>query len=121
MRITRTYTLAAAAVAIIGGLAATASAEEIDKTYLRKGTEEVRVFTRDGKLYCLRTSDQFEMCYGMEKQDDGTWKGNQMRHPMIGNSITFHGTVVIGSNKKMSIKGCQLGGLFCDSEIWDEK
>ena len=121
MRMTRTYALAAAVVAVIGGLAATASAEEINKTYLRKGTEEVRVFTHEGKLYCRRTSDQFEMCYGMERQDDGTWKGNQMRHPMMGKSITFDGTVVIGSNKKMSIKGCQFGGIFCDAEIWDEQ
>ncbi|MFQ5438200.1 MAG: DUF2147 domain-containing protein [Paracoccaceae bacterium] len=116
-------TTSALALALMAsGFAATgALAEKINKTYIRKGTEEVRVFTVEGKLYCRRTSDDFEMCYGMEQQPDGTWKGNQMRHPMMGKMMTFDGTVVIGSNKKMSIKGCQLGGLFCDSEVWDEK
>jgi len=109
------------AIAASSFAASGAFAAAINKTYLRKKTQEIRVFTVDGKLYCRRTSDNFEMCYGMEKQPDGTWKGNQMRHPMMGKKMTFDGTVVIGSNKKMSIKGCQLGGLFCDSEVWDEK
>jgi len=97
------------------------SAAEVNKTYMRKGTQEVRVFTSKGKLYCRRTSDNFEMCHGMTKVSAGTYKGNKMKHPDMPKFMTFDGTVVIGSNKKLSIKGCMVGGAICANEIWDEK
>ncbi len=104
----------------LGGFAASA-AEEVNKTYLRKGDQEIRVFTHEGKLFCRRVSDGFEMCHGMENTDAGTWKGEKMKHPDMPKFMTFNGTVVIGTNKKMSIKGCAAGDSLCDAEIWDEK
>ena len=108
----------AAALAIAG---AVASAQEVNKTYIRKGSQEIRVFTSDGKLYCRRTSDNFELCHGMTKTGPGTYKGNKMKHPDMPKFMTFDGTVVIGSNKKLKIEGCMIGGAVCDAEIWDEK
>jgi uncharacterized protein (DUF2147 family) len=102
-------------------LATTAGAADVNKTYMRKGDQEIRVFTSDGKLYCRRTSDNFEMCYGMEEAGNGTWKGANMKHPDMPKFMTFDGTVVVGSNKKLSIKGCMVGGSVCDEEIWDEQ
>jgi uncharacterized protein (DUF2147 family) len=102
-------------------LATGAGAAEVNKTYLRKGDQEVRVFTHEGKLYCRRTSDNFEMCYGMEESAAGTWTGANMKHPDMPKFMTFDGTVVVGSNKKLSIKGCMVGGAVCDEEIWDEQ
>lgn len=115
--------LAVAVAITLGGITATAAyaATDVNKTYLRKGTQEIRVFTDGGKLYCRRTSDSFELCHGMEQQADGSWAGNSMKHPDMPKFMTFNGTVVIGSNKKMSIKGCAAGNSLCDQEIWDEK
>jgi len=112
-------TALAAAMAMTGF--STLSAAEVNKTYLRKGDQEIRVFTSKGKLYCRRTSDNFELCHGMDKVSPGTYKGAKMKHPDMPRFMTFDGTVVIGSNKKLSIKGCMVGGAICDQEIWDEK
>jgi uncharacterized protein (DUF2147 family) len=98
-----------------------ASAQEVNKTYIRKGEQEIRVFTVDGKLFCRRTSDSFEMCYGMELAGASTYKGAKMKHPDMPAFMTFDGTVIIGDNKKMSIEGCMVGGAICDKEVWDEK
>lgn len=100
--------------------AASAGAADVNKTYMRKGDQEVRVFTVDGKLYCRRVSDEFEMCYGMEETAAGTYKGAHMKHPDMPSMMTFDGTVVIGSNAKLSIEGCMVGGAICDKEFWDE-
>ncbi len=107
----------------LGGMVATAAyaATTVNKTYLRKGTQEVRVFTDGGKLYCRRTSDNFEMCHGMEQQADGSWTGDSMKHPDMPKFMTFNGTVIIGTNKKLSIKGCAAGNALCAKEVWDEK
>ncbi len=113
--------LTGAAVVLTMTAFGASAATNINKTYLRKGTQEVRVFTKDGKLYCRRVKDNFEMCHGMDQQPDGTWTGKKMKHPDMPGFMTFNGTVVIGSNKKLSIKGCMIGGAFCASEIWDEK
>ena len=105
----------------LAGAASLATAQEVNKTYIRKGEQEVRVFTVDGKLFCRRSSDNFEMCNGMDLSGPSTFKGNKMKHPDMPRFMTFNGTVVIGSNRKLSIEGCMIGGAFCDSEIWDEK
>ncbi|NOX42086.1 MAG: hypothetical protein GXP05_16815 [Alphaproteobacteria bacterium] len=108
---------------ILGGVTVTAAyaATTVNKTYLRKGTQEIRVFTDAGKLYCRRTSDDFELCHGMEEQADGSWQGDSMKHPDMPKFMTFNGTVIIGTNRKMSIKGCAVGNTLCDQEIWDEQ
>jgi len=108
----------ALALSVAAGLA---SAQEVNKTYIRKGDQEIRVFTVDGKLYCRRSSDNFEMCYGMEPAGNSTYKGAKMKHPDMPRFMTFDGTVIIGSNRKLSIEGCMVGGAICDKEIWDEK
>ncbi len=113
--------LAGAAVLLAAGTVGAFAGAKVDQTYLRKGTQEIRVFTSKGKLYCRRTSDNFELCYGMEKQADGSWKGKHMRHPDMPKFMIFNGTVIIGSNDKLSIKGCAVGNSLCDSEIWDLK
>lgn len=116
----KTITMAIAAALTFGAFAANAT--DVNKTYLRKGTQEVRVFTHEGKLYCRRVSDGFELCHGMEETGVMTWTGDKMKHPdMMPNLMTFDGTVIIGSNKKMSIEGCMVGGAFCDQEVWDEQ
>lgn len=115
----RLTTLVVATLAL--GIAAQSSfAAEIKDTYLRKGDQPISVFSQSGKLYCRRVSDGFEMCNGMEKQADGTWQGKKMKHPDMPGFMTFNGTVVIGSNAKMSIKGCAMGQSLCDEEIWDK-
>lgn len=108
----------AMATAAVGFMA---SAEEVNRTYLRKGDQEIRVFTVDGKLFCRRVSDEFEMCHGMENTGVGTFAGPNMKHPDMMAFMTFDGTVVIGGNAKLSIEGCMVGGAVCDKEIWDEK
>ena len=105
----------------LAGITTFATAQEVNKTYIRKGDQEIRVFTVDGKLFCRRTSDNFEMCHGMELAGASTYKGAKMKHPDMPKFMTFDGTVVIGSNKKLSIEGCMVGGAICDAEIWDEK
>jgi len=108
-----------AATFTFGAFAATAAA--VNKTYMRKGNQEVRVFTSDGKLFCRRVADNFEMCHGMAKTAVGTYQGDKMKHPDMPSFMTFDGTVVIGGNKKLSIEGCMVGGAICQKEIWDEQ
>ena len=108
----------ALAVASVGSAT---TAQEVNKSYLRKGDQEIRVFTHEGKLFCRRVSDGFEMCHGMEPSDTGTYVGPNMKHPDMPKFMTFDGTVVIGGNAKLSIEGCMVGGAVCDKEIWDEQ
>ena len=88
------------------------------KEYMRKGDQLIRVTTDGGKLYCTRVSDGFEMCHGMKKQSDGSWKGRKMKHPDMPGFMTFNGTVTFGSNG-MKIRGCAVG--VCQSEVWTNK
>lgn len=116
----KTAMISALALAF-GAMGFGAIAAEMNDTYIRKGDQEIVVFTHEGKLFCRRASDQFEMCYGMEKQTDGTFQGANMKHPDMPKFMTFNGTVVIGGNAKLSIKGCAAGQSLCDEEIWDKK
>jgi len=119
--------LMTAIAAALSFTAFSVTAQEMNDTYMRAASktdstlQEVAVFTHDGKLYCRRLSDMFEMCYGMEKQANGSYTGKNMRHPMMGKSIAFDGTVVFNADNSLNIKGCQFGGLFCDSEHWTKK
>ena len=97
-------------------IATTASAQGI--MYLRDGTQEVRVFTNSGSLFCRRVSDGFEMCHGMKEQADGSWTGKGMRHPDMPRFMKFNGTVVIGDSG-LNIKGCALG--ICQAEDWTKQ
>ena len=102
------------AAALIGALlAAPAMAQE--GTFLRKGKQIIVLTVRDGKLYCTRQSDGFEMCNGMTKQPDGTWQGRNMRHPAMPRFMKFRGTVTF-TDTGLNIRGCALG--ICKAENW---
>ena len=87
--------------------------------YLRKGDQLIVLFEHEGKLYCRRMSDEFELCHGMEKQADGSYAGPNMKHPDMPKFMTFKGTVVLNAGG-LSIEGCVLGGV-CDAEKWTLK
>ena len=88
------------------------------ETYVREGSQEISVVDKGGKLYCTRVSDGYEMCNGMTKQQDGSWKGKKMKHPDMPKWMSFNGTVVFTASG-LSIKGCAVG--MCDSEAWAKK
>lgn len=91
-------------------------------TYVRKGDQDIAVVIKDGKLFCTRVSDGYEMCNGMEKSADGAWRGGQMKHPDMPGFMRFNGTVTFlpsDKPKELTIKGCALG--MCDSETWAKK
>lgn len=108
--------LTATTLAIFLGLTTTASADLIG-TYMRKGDQPVTVHTEGGKLYCTRNSDGFELCHGMSEQADGTWYGEDMKHPDMPGFMTFNGTVTFMVDG-MSLKGCAAGKSLCDKETW---
>ena len=87
-------------------------------TYLRKGSQKVKVYVSGGKLYCKRTSDGFEMCNGMRKSG-GKWKGNKMHHPDY-NFMNWTGTVKI-TGSTLWIQGCVGSTFLCASETWKKK
>lgn len=99
-------------LAIAIALAASSASAEI---YIRKGEQQVDVSERNGMLFCTRVSDGYEMCNGMTKRDDGTWKGKKMKHPDMPRWMSFNGTVTF-TGGGLDIKGCTLG--ICDSESW---
>ena len=95
-----------------------ASAVSAD-TYIRthKNTDqEIDVSIKDGTLWCTRVSDGFEMCNGMTENEDGTWGGNNMRHPNMPKWMKFKGTVYFLEGG-LKIKGC---AVICDSEEWSK-
>ncbi|PLX34643.1 MAG: hypothetical protein C0605_12900 [Hyphomicrobiales bacterium] len=61
----------------------------------------------------------FQMFTGIKKAGGNTWKGN-MKHPKMGSRMNFNGTVQYRGGK-LYVKGCMIGGLFCDSEVWSPK
>ena len=86
--------------------------------YIREGTQEINVVDKGGRLYCTRASDGYEMCNGMTKQSDGSWKGKKMKHPDMPKWMSFNGTVIFTASG-LSTKGCAVG--MCDSESWKKK
>lgn len=98
--------------------AGTASAAVPGGTYLRKGDQPIAVTVKDGKLYCTRIADGYEMCNGMTAQADGSWKGGKMKHPDMPGFMRFNGTVTFTATG-LNIKGCALG--MCDSEAWTKQ
>lgn len=102
------------AAVVVAVIAQSASAE----IYVRKGGQEVNVSVKDGRLFCTRVSDGYEMCNGMTEQANGSWTGRKMKHPDMPRFMSFNGTVVFMKDS-LSIKGCALG--FCDSETWQKK
>lgn len=109
--------IAAVGLGLAAGLLLVGQAALAD-VYLRKGDQEINVVDKNGKLYCTRISDGYEMCNGMAIASDGSYQGKTMKHPDMPRFMTFNGTVVIASNG-LKIKGCAVG--MCDSEVWQKK
>ncbi|MCF6272373.1 MAG: DUF2147 domain-containing protein [Rhodobacteraceae bacterium] len=86
-------------------------------TYLRNGTEPVRVFTENNQLFCTRVSDGFEICNGMDPQGDNTWQGRKLKNPDGPSWIKARGTIIISENE-MELEGCMMGGTICKSMAW---
>lgn len=84
--------------------------------YLRKEKDIINVFVKDGKLFCNRAEDKFEMCHGMAQEGEG-WKGKKMKHPDMPGFMTFNGSVSF-TDTTLTIKGCAVGNSMCDTEVW---
>ena len=84
--------------------------------YLRKEKDTINVFIKDGKLFCNRAEDKFEMCHGMAQEGED-WKGKKMKHPDMPGFMTFNGTVSF-TDTTLTIKGCAVGNSMCDTEVW---
>ena len=106
--------IAAATLIAANTFAFSVQAAAVEGNYLRKGKQTIVVALRDGKLFCTRKSDGFEMCHGMTEQPDGTWTGRNMRHPAF-KFMKFRGTVTFTATG-LNIKGCALG--ICKAENW---
>ncbi len=83
-------------------------------SYLRKGKQTIVLTMRDGRLFCRRQADGFEMCNGMAPASDGTYRGKNMRHPAM-KVMKFNGTVTF-TDGGLNIRGCALG--ICKAENW---
>lgn len=88
------------------------------ETYTREGNQPIEVTKTDGKLFCTRVADSYEMCNGMTKNADGTWGGKKMKHPDMPGWMSFNGTVTFLADG-LTIKGCALG--VCDKEAWTKQ
>jgi uncharacterized protein (DUF2147 family) len=108
------FALVAFALVFVG--VASQQAAAVGGTYLRKGSQKVKVWVSGGKLYCQRMSDKFEMCHGMTKSGN-KWTGSNMKHPDMPSIFTFNGTVTFGATS-LKIKGCAIGQSLCDAEVW---
>ncbi len=86
-------------------------------TYLRNGNEPVRVYTTEGKLFCTRVSDGFEICNGMEAQGNNTYQGSRLKNPDGPRWISARGTITVGETE-MALEGCMMGGAVCKSMTW---
>ena len=82
----------------------------------------VKVWNCGGKMCAKVTSGKkagFVMFRGLKSAGRGVWKGS-MKHPKMGTLFTFNGTVKL-SGRSMSVKGCMIGGAFCDAETWHKR
>ena len=111
------------ATVIFLGAATAAHASPFGNWTRTKSGDTVKVYSKGGAMYCQITTGKkkgFEMCHGMKKAGDNTWKGGDMKHPDMPSAMTFNGTVVV-SGSSLSIEGCTLFGAACDSETWKKK
>lgn len=111
--------LTATVIAVTLGAATlgTSVSADVLGTYMRKGDQVITLHTEGGLLYCTRGSDGFELCHGMALQADGTYQGEDMKHPDMPRFMTFNGTVTFGTGM-VSLKGCAAGKSLCQSEDW---
>jgi len=112
--------MAAAAALTIAGLVATTASAGVTGNYTRPNGTKARVYMCGGKLCGKLTSGKkkgYEMLHGMAKVGANKWKGRKMKHPDMPAFMTFNGTIT-RSGKTLTVKGCMIGGIFCDKEKW---
>ena len=109
------------ALGLAAALAATSASAQMVGTYTRnadEGPQTIVVQVIDGKLFCARESDGFEMCNGLVLSDDSRWRGRTMKHPDMPGFMTFNGTASF-SETQLNLRGCAMG--ICDAETWDKQ
>ncbi len=113
--------VAALSFALLGGSITTASAAISPYgTWKRPNGSTAKVWACGKKLCAKVVSGKkagFNMFMsGIDKKEQNVWKG-KMKHPKMGTGMTFNGTVKL-SGRSLHVKGCMLGGIMCDSEVW---
>ncbi len=109
------------AVTLAATLTAGAVSAQMVGNYTRNsddGPQTIVVQIIDGKLFCTRESDGFEMCHGLVLSDDARWRGRTMKHPDMPRFMTFNGTASF-SDTQLNLRGCAMG--ICDAETWDKQ
>jgi len=90
-------------------------------TWKRPNGTKAKTWNCGGKM-CAKVitgkNKGFVMFTGIKKISPNTWKGN-MKHPKMGKNMNFNGTVIL-KGSRLSVKGCMIGGLFCDAEKWSK-
>lgn len=112
-----------AATMLITGVSATSAlAASPYGNWKRPNGSIAKVWNCGGKMCAKVVKGKgagFTMFRGLKKTGGSSWKGN-MKHPKMGNLFTFNGTVRL-SGRSMSVKGCMIGGSFCDAETWRKR
>ena len=116
------YLIAAAvSLALVGAnLSSASAAANAFGNWKRPDGSTAKVWQCGKKLCAKVVSGEkkgFDMFMGgIAQADASTWKG-KMKHPKMGTGMTFNGTVTLASGK-LNVKGCMLGGMMCDAEVW---
>ena len=114
-------TVGFAVVAMVLGLTTAAlAASDVAGNWQRpKGGGTAKVTLNGDKMSAKLISGKqagFVMFKNIKSAGPNTWKGN-MKHPSMPGFMTFNGTVQFKGGK-LHVKGCAIGGSFCDSEVW---
>jgi uncharacterized protein (DUF2147 family) len=113
---------AGASVFLAAGFLSTSAIAGAYGTWKRPNGSTVKVWKCGGKMCAKVTAGKgagFTMFRGLKSAGKNLWKGN-MKHPKMGNLFTFNGTVKYRGGT-MSVKGCMIGGSFCDAETWRKR
>lgn len=112
--------VAAAGGLVMAGLFSQTASAGIAGKYTRPDGTRARIYFCGGKLCGKLISGKqkgYEMLHGMVKVDRSKWQGRKMKHPDMPAFMTFNGTVT-RSGRTLTVKGCMIGGVFCDRETW---
>lgn len=111
-----------AAILFTGGMLTSIANAGAYGKWQRPNGSMVKVWKCGGKMCAKVTSGKnagFTMFRGLKSAGKNMWKGN-MKHPKMGTLFTFNGTVRY-KGSTMSVKGCMIGGSFCDAENWRKR